>query len=512
MVQPILDYSEIIYDPWQNYNFSKEFNRRFSRVLGEGTILDRDSFRIDVLSQEEKTILLHKGFCFKDKMFIQICDTEINLTEVLVDAEDDDMVLILLDYTYARKLEPNRASLRIIKKSEGHPITFFNNFILVGCLTYRNGVLTPIYDDVIFIDLVGYIPITNITELSLIGVDPNYPLDGHYYLANDIDASQTRMWNWAGEYETWEGYGALRRIYDFLGWIPIGITDWYVDEYVYQTQEPDTGRSLSAWFENAFTGILDGCGHTIYNLYSTCNSTGLFFATDGAIIRNLNLVNSYFHSRNYALHPVGGFSARSKDTRFEQLYVSGNLRGGRCGGIVSHFYFVNNTPTEYSHYFENCHNDANISSARGSGGVLAQTCDYTQSHIPAVEDFYLMKNCFSTGIIDSVIDVNDGLGAREWSINSNSNVYIDNCYHNSYYSNGLGGISTYREDDYLRQMATFLNWDFVDIWAIEEDISYPYFIWRNLRSITRTYSFDLSDDRINGGVVNFSGWKDDWDE
>ncbi len=513
MAQPILDYSKIIYDPWQSYNFSKEFNRRFYRVLGEGTILDRESFRIDVISQEEKTILLHKGFCFKDKMFIQICDTEINLTEVLTDAEENDLVLILLEYTYARKLEPNRASLRIVKSSDGYPNTFFNNFILVGCLTYINGILTPVYDDTIFVDLVGYTPITNITQLSLIGVDPNYPLDGHYYLANDIDASQTRMWNWASEYETWEGYGSVRRIYDFLGWCPIGITDWYPDEFIYQTIKANTGRSLITWFENAFTGILDGCGHTIYNLYSTYNSTGLFFATNGAIIRNLNLVDAYLHSRYYSGHPVGGITARAIDTRFEQIYVSGNYRGGRCGGITSHFFFSNNTPTEYSHYFENCHNDADIGSTLGSGGIISLVGDTDQSHIPAVETFYLMKNCFSTGIINSIRDNNDGLvGGIQYSINGGSTIFIDNCYHNCYYSNGLGGSFNYREDDYLRKSSTFINWDFVDVWAIDEDITYPYFLWRNLRSIIRRYSFDLIDDRINGGVVNFSGWEDDWDE
>jgi len=39
------------------------------------------------------------------------------------------------------------------------------------------------------------IPISTIEDLQKIGNDPEYPMDGYYYLTNDIDASDTIRWN-----------------------------------------------------------------------------------------------------------------------------------------------------------------------------------------------------------------------------------------------------------------------------------------------------------------------------
>ncbi len=96
------------------------------------------------------------------------------------------------------------------------------------------------------------IPISSIEELQMIGNHPMYPLDGSYYLTDDIDASGTEEWN-AGE-----------------GFVPIG-----------------------AGF-SPFNGFLDGNGKTISGLHIDRNADNqaLFGLVGNAEIVNLKFLSS----------------------------------------------------------------------------------------------------------------------------------------------------------------------------------------------------------------------------
>ncbi|MGI5925538.1 MAG: hypothetical protein ACOX9E_16470, partial [Lentisphaeria bacterium] len=82
---------------------------------------------------------------------------------------------------------------------------------------------------------VGTIAIASIGELQKIGNDAAYPLNGHYYLTQDIDASECAMW---------------------MGFQPIGSVD------------------------KPFTGVLDGRGYRITGLvviaWNNLDYVGLF--------------------------------------------------------------------------------------------------------------------------------------------------------------------------------------------------------------------------------------------
>ncbi len=100
----------------------------------------------------------------------------------------------------------------------------------------------------------GAIQISSIEELQKIEKDPNYPLNGSYELVQDIDASETKNWN-GGK-----------------GFDPIG-EDYY----------------------DPFTGIFDGKGHKIRNLYINRpdeDNVGLFGVVgSGGEVKNLGLEN-----------------------------------------------------------------------------------------------------------------------------------------------------------------------------------------------------------------------------
>ena len=100
-----------------------------------------------------------------------------------------------------------------------------------------------------------YILIDSLTKLALIGNDPGYPLDGKYYLNDDLDISDCQSMDGGN------------------GWTPIGYDPTLV---------------------NVFSGIFDGRGHTISGLYINRDDViiqGLFGGNSG-LIANLTVTGS----------------------------------------------------------------------------------------------------------------------------------------------------------------------------------------------------------------------------
>ncbi|RLF71665.1 MAG: hypothetical protein DRN35_01985, partial [Thermoplasmata archaeon] len=119
-------------------------------------------------------------------------------------------------------------------------------------------------------------------------------LAGHYALANDINASATKTWNGGN------------------GFVPIG--------------------SLTS----SFSGVFDGKGHKITNLYinrPTRYGVGLFGCTSlGSTVENVGLVNVTVRGR----FDVGGLVGRN-DGVVNNSYVSGNVSGANTvGGLVGY--------------------------------------------------------------------------------------------------------------------------------------------------------------------------------
>ncbi len=139
------------------------------------------------------------------------------------------------------------------------------------------------------------IPISSIGELQKIGNDPSYPLNGHYVLTQDIDASQTVMWNGGA------------------GFIPIG-----------------NGSS-------PFTGVFDGAGYLIIGMViyrPSEDNIGLFgYVGISGEIRNLGLESPDVRGGN----SVGGLVGLNEGT-VSSCYVTGSATltgsGDSTGGLV----------------------------------------------------------------------------------------------------------------------------------------------------------------------------------
>ena len=160
-------------------------------------------------------------------------------------------------------------------------------------------------------DTASGIAITNCEELQAMRDN----LAGNYYLANDIDASDTVNWNGG------------------LGFNPIG----------------------------TFTGIFDGNGYTITGLYinrPSSNEVGLFSDTNGTEIKNVGLINVDISSNGS--FNAGGLIGVCKSS-VTNCYVTGSVNGssGNAGGLIGY-----NEAT-----ITNCYSAAAVSGAIPGGLV-----------------------------------------------------------------------------------------------------------------------------------------------
>ena len=143
---------------------------------------------------------------------------------------------------------------------------------------------------------------------------------GRYALANDIDASVTKTWNGGS------------------GFIPIGN------------------------FYSPFSGVFDGRGYKIINLYinsSQEEGVGLFgWTSASAVIVNVCLVNVDVSGSEAS--NVGGLVGWNEGT-VSDCNATGKVRGGACIGML----VGSNTG-----WVENCYATANVSGGESAGGLV----------------------------------------------------------------------------------------------------------------------------------------------
>lgn len=218
----------------------------------------------------------------------------------------------------------------------------------------------------------GAVGICSVEDLSKIGVDDAYPVDGYYALAKDITLT--------GE------------------WQPIG--------------SASTTKGSSTKFEGTF----DGFGHTISGLKITSSdeAIGLFSSINRATIKNVIIKNPEIVSTS-ASSTVGGVvgSVGRLCTIEGCSVVGGTIKGsGVVGGVVGSCSGGSIT---------SCSNSATVISDEGTaGGIVGQT------------GFAAFSDCTNEGDVSGVELVGGIIGAYTASniYNGTSEGYIKEC-HNS---------------------------------------------------------------------------------
>ena len=288
------------------------------------------------------------------------------------------------------------------------------------------------------------IPISNLNDLQ----EMNNDLNGSYYLANDIDASATRNWNWNGS--AYEGFE------------PIGNA---------------TGYPGSGDWNNAFNGTFDGRGHKITGLHinrPSIECVGLFGAASGnGFVINISLGNVNISGKGY----VGGLIGHS-DILIEMSCTTGSVYGtdlyvGGLAGATS--IKVNNT-------FSTC-------SVGGTGSFFGGLIGHPFANV---------SNSYAAGNVTAGSS-SGGLFAQNYGV-------ITSCYwdmETSGQATSDGGTGKTTAE--MMQQATYVGWDFTGVWVIDEGNSYPYFgMGMNnppVAGFGKALDFDGTDDIVDCGDV-----------
>ncbi|NLV45037.1 MAG: hypothetical protein GXY07_11120 [Candidatus Hydrogenedentes bacterium] len=379
--------------------------------------------------------------------------------------------------------------------------------------------------------------ISNIEQLQRIGLEAGYPLNGHYVLMGNVDASVTAEWN------------------NGAGFAPLGTTE-----------PPST-----------FTGTLDGGGYIISGLVINREDdidVGLFRMVDeGGVVKNVKFSNVQVAGNNNAavigiynkgtieniilddasnisgLRYVGSIVSDNQTQGtirncMSSAFIKYNGRWGRVGGIVS----VNSGSIHncnmlgeidgkdsYKSYIGgiighnmgiavNCYAKCKVTGDDVIGGFvgrnnnLIQQCFATGDVIGdgCVGGFCgiltgisgTITQCFAIGNVSGRFSVGGLVGCGDIQIGlDGSSRYLGTiieCYSvgkvagtttvggligeraetvtRSYWDidtsktlNSAGGIGLHTFQ--MQQRSNYENWDFNSVWGIVDGNSYPYLLW-----------------------------------
>lgn len=160
--------------------------------------------------------------------------------------------------------------------------------------------------------------------------------------------------------------------------------------------------------DEPFNGVLDGNGHTIYNVNVNENEDyqGLFGCIKNGSVRNLrvNIGSNGISGNNYC----GGLTGYAANARFQQIYVTGCISGqNNIGGLAG--YTCNNTVFRQSMSDVTINTEAEEATA---GGLIGY------SDATTITDCHTAVNITATGHKSSV----GGIVAQA------ENTKLQNCY------------------------------------------------------------------------------------
>jgi len=282
-------------------------------------------------------------------------------------------------------------------------------------------------------------------------------LEAHYVLGNDIDASGTVNWN------------------DGEGFEPVGAT-------------------------SPFKGTLDGKGYLIDGLYINridSNKQGLFAVLWGAVVKNVVLTNAEV-TGDYNVGTLAAVvfyeSVITHCCATGSVVLKSGSGDSKSGGLIG--------SVSTGSRIDQCFSGVNVKagSRRQVGGLVGYLRGRGDNNPPVegLSDSYspvaVLTNSYSYGTVT-------GNGWKQGNLLGDADgSYVDKCYScgkgkaligfnfaspvitNCYWDKDEGGSSSSRggtgkTTDQMTQQATFVDWDFDEIWAIDEEQSYPYFNW-----------------------------------
>ncbi|APM41410.1 GLUG motif-containing protein [Clostridium kluyveri] len=214
----------------------------------------------------------------------------------------------------------------------------------------------------------------------------------------------------------------------------------------------------------SFTGVFDGNGHIISNLFinkPTIEIVGLFgYVRPPAIIKNVGIVNINVTGSRY----VGGIVGYNTGGTIANCHSNGNISATsyNVGGIIGY-----NTASANS-IISNCYSTCNVASVGSYAGGIAANNDYRA----------IIRNCYFAGTITFEQNMYiGGIAGRNTDTDGSivSNSYWDKEASGISTSAGGTGLTTVQ----MKTPSSFVDWDtqvldngVTKVWKLKEG-EYP---------------------------------------
>jgi hypothetical protein len=316
---------------------------------------------------------------------------------------------------------------------------------------------------------------------------------GKYYkLMNDIDASATAGWNAGAGFEpigsffygNFDGNGKVIQnlTVNRPTTILVGLFGSMQGE-VKDLRVSQCSMRGSSWVGGVAGWAMD----VVTNCYASGTIMGKENVGGIAGVNSLLMVQCHADCTVTGTNKVGGLVGYNSDAEIRRCYATGVVTGKtEVGGFVG-LNSGNGSVAE-------CYATGSVMGDQGVGGLVGY--NYQDG---------VISNCYAMGSVVGVAGVGGLVGANHGD--SDSTATVTRCYaigsvqgssfvgglvgdtadggtvNNSYWdtntsvrttSDGGTGKTTAE----MQQQATFADWDFVNVWRIEENATYPSFLWQ----------------------------------
>lgn len=331
-------------------------------------------------------------------------------------------------------------------------------------------------------------------------------LNAHYALAQDIDASETVNWNNGAGFEPIGVQSPSTR--RFRGSFD-GRGHKIIDLYISRANTDNVGlfgviegaeiKNVSLlngyirgnWGVGGIVGQATG-NASISHCYNTGSVTGVgrVGGIAGTATSNASISHCYNAGSVTGGEHVGGIYGNVLNSSVSHCYNTGSVTGEtNTGGIVGYI--------TLSSTLSQCYNTGSVEGVSYTGGIVGQASGnasinecYNTGSVTGERDTggicgYVLQatasiiHCYNTGSVISEEYAGGIIGRRTYA--SSPVVY---CYWNVDTSGVSSGVGSGSEDGVfgkttseMMQQATYVDWDFEDVWRIDEGNDYPRLKW-----------------------------------
>jgi hypothetical protein len=206
-------------------------------------------------------------------------------------------------------------------------------------------------------------------------------------------------------------------------------------------------------------------GGTISNCYATCNVTGSGFSIGGLLgriaggtVTDCYATGTVTAAGGYLISGIaGGLVGGNYGGMIENSYATGNVieegdgETGKSGGLLGY-----NDDYYGASIVDNCYATGNVSGTTDVGGLVGYNSSGTS-----------VTNCYSTGSVSGTSQVGGLIG-------DNTGAVTDSFWDKQTSGKDTSAGGTGKTTADMKEESTFTNWDFVEIWNIGEEQTYPF--------------------------------------